>query len=56
MSDASLPRCEACGNPQYACVCPDDVCCDCGCKLTREEVAVGRDMCFECYGFHQEGE
>jgi hypothetical protein len=33
---------------------PPTHCCDCGAPLTQEEVASDRDLCFECYCFHQE--
>jgi hypothetical protein len=29
-------------------------CCDCGAPLTDEEIACDRDLCFECYCFHQD--
>ena len=54
MSDASIGYCEQCKHVLYDCVCNEGVCCDCGCDLSREEIACGRDMCFECYCWHQD--
>jgi hypothetical protein len=31
----------------------DRTCCDCGAPLAAEEMACGRDLCFDCYCFHQ---
>jgi hypothetical protein len=49
MSDLSMPRCERCGQPEYACSCTDARCADCGDELTPEELAIGREVCFSCY-------
>jgi hypothetical protein len=54
MSDLSLPHCPKCSQPEYACDC-DDVCCiDCGCKLNKEALECGRDVCFDCYVAQQD--
>lgn len=45
MSDLSLPCCEKCRQPEYACQCDSGLCCDCGKPLSREEESVHRDMC-----------
>jgi hypothetical protein len=37
--------------PQYL---AEAYCCDCGAQLTQEELAADRDMCFDCYCYHQD--
>jgi hypothetical protein len=54
MSDASLPHCERCGIVEYACECERNVCVDCGCELSDEEIATGRHTCFDCYSRQQD--
>jgi hypothetical protein len=53
MSDASIPHCLKCNEPQYACTCDEGLCIDCGCELNAEAKACGRDMCFACYCEHE---
>jgi hypothetical protein len=47
MSDASIPHCEPCNEPEYACRCR---CEHCGGLLTKKEVAAYRALCGECVG------
>jgi hypothetical protein len=55
MSELSLPRCDECGQVEYACTCEDEgICCTCGGKLTEEEIEADRDQCFECYCVEQD--
>ena len=49
MSDLSMPHCEKCNEPEYACTCHEGECLSCGCKLDAEEIECGRDECFDCY-------
>jgi hypothetical protein len=57
MSDAGLPRCEKCEQPEYDCQCgprveePGDQltrCAECGCELDEEALETGKETCFEC--------
>ena len=49
MSDASMPRCDECNEPVYACTCIKDTCLGCGAKLSREAVEQDSKLCFDCY-------
>lgn len=49
MSDISLPHCETCKEPNYACRCDEGLCCSCGEPLGVEALKVGRDECFSCF-------
>jgi hypothetical protein len=49
MSDASLPHCEKCQQPECACDCPVTECESCGCKLSKAAIRDERDVCFDCY-------
>ena len=49
MSDASIPICEECDRLVYECICGEGLCADCGCKLGKDAIDAGRDMCFACY-------
>jgi len=53
MSDASMPHCEKCNEPAYACTCVDDTCVGCGGKL-RGTLERQCKLCFECYLFAEE--
>jgi hypothetical protein len=54
MSNASLPYCEKCQQPEYACECPNKECRECGCDLDADELALGPDICFDCYCYEQD--
>jgi hypothetical protein len=49
MSDASIPHCEKCNQPEYACRCEASLCADCGEELDEEAMQLGRELCFSCY-------
>ena len=49
MSDLSLPHCNKCQQPEYACECPITQCRECGCDLDADALAADRDICFDCY-------
>jgi hypothetical protein len=51
MSEASAQHCSDCNQPIYACECEDmhDICVYCRQPLTDVELAIGREVCFECY-------
>jgi hypothetical protein len=49
MSDASMPRCDECNEPIYACICVENTCVGCGTKLSKEAIEQGRDLCLNCY-------
>jgi hypothetical protein len=49
MSDISFPRCETCGEPEYACHCQEGNCLSCGGPLDDEEVSLTWEECFECW-------
>ena len=49
MSDASMPHCETCNEPEYACLCRENLCSGCGEPLGQEAQWAGREMCFGCY-------
>jgi hypothetical protein len=55
MSEASFPHCDECNEPLYACRCNAYRCDCCGGELDEEEIAIGRESCFECYCEHQGG-
>jgi hypothetical protein len=49
MSDASMPRCDECHEPIYACTCAENTCVGCGTKLGRQATETARDLCLDCY-------
>jgi hypothetical protein len=55
MSDIGLPHCARCGCVENDCTCDEEgKCFSCGRKLSKKEIADGREQCFKCYREDQE--